>query len=155
MDLHASTPKGVGGFNRFAQTARPCCSAVVSGCLDGRQRQTDRQTDSNSTSKSTPNRPPNRHQIDPKSTQNRPSWLLAPARRARREHKHVYSMVALRFCRFGPIWGRCCAPLDFDLGPKIVQQCLRRDFFGLLRSPRALFVHFQVNIKSKTTFDRC
>ena len=35
-------------FNRFAQTARPCCLAVVSGCLDGRQtdRHTDRHTDS-------------------------------------------------------------------------------------------------------------
>ena len=63
-------------FNRFAHTARPCYLAVVSGCLDDRQRQRDRQTDRlkidpqidpKSTPKSTPNRPnidPNRPQLD-------------------------------------------------------------------------------------------
>ena len=60
-----------------------------------------------------------------------------------------------RFLSFWTDLGWILGPLDFDVGPNIVHKCLRRGFFGILRSPRALFVHFQVNIKSKTTFDRC
>ena len=138
-------------------------------------RQTDSQTDKptrirpNRAQDRPPNRPPNRPQIDqhrpqidPTSTPNRPqidpkSTKLASCtrKRSKKRKNTIPSMVALCFCRFGPVLSRSWAPLDFDLGPKIVQESLRRDFFGLLRSPRGLFVRFQVNIKSKTTFDRC
>ena len=54
----------------------------------------------------------------------------------------IYPMVALAFLRFGPILGRSWAPLDFDVGPQIIHNNLRRDLFGLLRSTRAIFCPF-------------
>ena len=159
-------------LNYLIASRRPPGRAVWQWSLDvwmaDRQRQTDRQTDKSNQirpniaqhrpPKSTPNRPqidptstPNRSQIDPKSKK----VPRCTRKRSKKRKNTIYQMVALAFCRFRPILGRSWAPLDFDLGPKIVPKSLRRDLFGFLRSPRAPFVHFQVNIKSKTTFDRC
>ncbi len=93
--------------------------------------------------------------INPTSTNIQQRRPVTPARESRRETNRSCQWLRVFYCRFGPILGRCWAPLDFDLGPKIVPKSLHREFFGLLRSPRGLLVRFQVNIKSKTTFDRC
>jgi hypothetical protein len=97
--------------------------------------------------------------IDPKSISNRPQiekvGLLRPQQEQEEENTHLPNVGARFFLRFGPILGRSWAPLDFHVGPNVVQKSLRRDLFGLLRALRSLFVRFQVNIKWKTTFDRC
>ena len=128
--------------------------------MSGWQTETDRQID-----RPIQNRPKlaqHRPQTDPKPTPHR--LIIDPKsrkltrrtrKRSKKRKQSIPSMLALVFLRFGPIWRRSWAPLDFYLGPKIVQKGRRRDFFGFLRSPRSIFVHFQVNIISKITFDRC
>ena len=55
---------------------------------------------------------------------------------------------------FGRPWVDVGPPLDFAPGPTIIQQSLRRDFFGLWRSPRAIFIHFRFNIKMMANVGR-